>query len=51
MGFRSKHVKESPKITDRSLKQWFTLTRHLQDGDSVDVSWPIPKYNIYPKGE
>ncbi|WP_306475040.1 HNH endonuclease [Bacillus wiedmannii] len=28
-----------------------TLTRHLQDGDSVDVSWPIPKYNIYPKGE
>ncbi len=48
MGFRSKHVKESPKITDRSLKQWFTL---IQDGDSVDVSWPIPKYNIYPKGE
>ncbi|ENQ3078947.1 WXG100 family type VII secretion target [Bacillus cereus] len=28
-----------------------TLTRHLQDGDSVDISWPIPKYNIYPKGE
>ncbi|HDR7622784.1 TPA: WXG100 family type VII secretion target [Bacillus mycoides] len=28
-----------------------TLTRHLQDGDSEDISWPIPKYNIYPKGE
>ncbi|PRD08142.1 cytoplasmic protein [Bacillus sp. MYb56] len=28
-----------------------TLTRHLQDGDSADISWPIPKYNIYPKGE
>ncbi|MBM6770871.1 MULTISPECIES: T7SS effector LXG polymorphic toxin [Bacillus cereus group] len=28
-----------------------TLTRHLQEGDSVDVSWPIPKHNIYPKGE
>ncbi|EOP61003.1 hypothetical protein KOY_03565 [Bacillus cereus VDM021] len=28
-----------------------TLTRHLQDGDSTDISWPIPKYNIYPKGE
>ncbi|MEB5651166.1 MULTISPECIES: T7SS effector LXG polymorphic toxin [Bacillus] len=28
-----------------------TLTKGLQPGDSVDISWPIPKYNIYPKGE
>ncbi|EOA3903724.1 WXG100 family type VII secretion target [Bacillus cytotoxicus] len=28
-----------------------TLTRHLEPGDSADISWPIPKYNIYPKGE
>ncbi|SFC77171.1 hypothetical protein SAMN04488168_10991 [Bacillus sp. 491mf] len=28
-----------------------TLTKGLQPGDSVDISWPIPKHNIYPKGE
>ncbi|MFB5574379.1 T7SS effector LXG polymorphic toxin [Bacillus cereus] len=28
-----------------------TLTKGLQPGDSVDISWPVPKYNIYPKGE
>ncbi|MDC2863492.1 WXG100 family type VII secretion target [Bacillus sp. BP-3] len=28
-----------------------TLTKHLEPGDSVDISWPIPKHNIYPKGE
>ncbi len=28
-----------------------TLTKHLEPGDSVDISCPIPKHNIYPKGE
>ncbi|KFN04704.1 cytoplasmic protein [Bacillus clarus] len=28
-----------------------TLTKGLTHGDSIDMDWPIPKYNIYPKGE
>ncbi|HDR8094715.1 TPA: HNH endonuclease [Bacillus cereus] len=28
-----------------------TLTKDLTHGDSIDIDWPIPKYNIYPKGE
>ncbi|HDR8070591.1 TPA: HNH endonuclease [Bacillus cereus] len=28
-----------------------TLTKGLTHGDSIDIDWPIPKYNIYPKGE
>ncbi|MFI8707607.1 WXG100 family type VII secretion target [Bacillus sp. NPDC077411] len=28
-----------------------TLTKELTHGDSMDMDWPVPKYNIYPKGE